>query len=106
FFFSALLPTSIYSLSLHDALPIFSALRHLQRDQAAALLVAHLVLGDRLDAPAVDPVADLHLLVFAVRLPDQRITLGRRAVDADQDRKSTRLNSSHVKISYAVFCLK
>src|SRR5690606_41444051 len=27
-------------------------------------------------------------------------------VDADGDRKSTRLNSSHVKISYAVFCLK
>src|SRR5690606_41433982 len=28
------------------------------------------------------------------------------AVDAEEDRKSTRLNSSHVKISYAVFCLK
>src|SRR5690606_20136930 len=27
-------------------------------------------------------------------------------IDVDQDRKSTRLNSSHVKISYAVFCLK
>src|SRR5699024_12161383 len=28
------------------------------------------------------------------------------AVDVDRDRKSTRLNSSHVSISYAVFCLK
>src|SRR5436309_6315652 len=30
----------------------------------------------------------------------------RRAHEIDRDRKSTRLNSSHVKISYAVFCLK
>src|SRR5438874_10044791 len=29
-----------------------------------------------------------------------------RGTDVDQDRKSTRLNSSHVEISYAVFCLK
>src|SRR2546426_7925030 len=32
--------------------------------------------------------------------------VGDRPVDADQDRKSTRLNSSHLVISYAVFCLK
>src|SRR5690606_41456248 len=32
--------------------------------------------------------------------------LGRQAQDGIKDRKSTRLNSSHVKISYAVFCLK
>src|SRR5690349_23783304 len=31
---------------------------------------------------------------------------GRRALDDTRDRKSTRLNSSHVEISYAVFCLK
>src|SRR5207302_4045874 len=31
---------------------------------------------------------------------------GRRSASTIQDRKSTRLNSSHVKISYAVFCLK
>src|SRR5699024_11818453 len=31
---------------------------------------------------------------------------GRRRQDGDRDRKSTRLNSSHVSISYAVFCLK
>src|SRR5436309_7552600 len=39
----------------------------------------------------------------------QRIDAGRnhlRDVPKDRDRKSTRLNSSHVKISYAVFCLK
>src|SRR3712207_8161906 len=36
--------------------------------------------------------------------PDPKIGSGRRPVSAD--RKSTRLNSSHAKISYAVFCLK
>src|SRR5215475_5390619 len=35
-----------------------------------------------------------------------RHAFSRRAVCPDRDRKSTRLNSSHVKISYAVFCLK
>src|SRR5690606_40529901 len=34
------------------------------------------------------------------------LALARRIVEGVQDRKSTRLNSSHVKISYAVFCLK
>src|SRR5690554_4197265 len=43
------------------------------------------------------------------RLPNLRVisqTGGDRRALADQDRKSTRLNSSHVRISYAVFCLK
>src|SRR5699024_11369378 len=43
-------------------------------------------------------------------LSEQRATNGgqhaREGTDASQDRKSTRLNSSHVSISYAVFCLK
>src|SRR5690606_41751228 len=44
-------------------------------------------------------------------VPDRAFQQGGRVVRgglrrADQDRKSTRLNSSHVKISYAVFCLK
>src|SRR3712207_7296641 len=56
--------------------------------------------GDDLHAP--DPV--LHQVVVG-HLPDR---VGRRlAVQLDgQDRKSTRLNSSHANISYAVFCLK
>src|SRR5690606_40825095 len=40
---------------------------------------------------------------------DEGVEIGRQAVEfqtGDEDRKSTRLNSSHVKISYAVFCLK
>src|SRR5436309_9361639 len=42
----------------------------------------------------------------ADRLPPQRRPLGLLRPGAHPDRKSTRLNSSHVKISYAVFCLK
>src|SRR5258707_8346884 len=70
FFFNDTATTEIYTLSLHDALPIFFlAIGHR----------AHLV-GQ---APFGDHVAR-HL----------------------GDRKSTRLNSSHANISYAVFCLK
>src|SRR5690606_41394245 len=53
------------------------------------------------------PVDQPHRLVGELQLLD--IANQVRAVVAhvvDQDRKSTRLNSSHVKISYAVFCLK
>src|SRR5690348_17588963 len=45
----------------------------------------------------------------AHRLPDHlrlEVSTGRTAIVVDQDRKSTRLNSSHPSISYAVFCLK
>src|SRR5256886_12566405 len=67
FFFNDTATTEIYTLSLHDALPIFKA--HHWIDQAG-----------------------------------YRGGLGRRATGPD--RKSTRLNSSHSQISYAVFCLK
>src|SRR5437867_10654845 len=80
FFFHHPAPTGIYTLSLHDALPISRALgRELHR--LDDLLVARAAT----QVPA-DRVADL--------------LLGRG------DRKSTRLNSSHRTISYAVFCLK
>src|SRR3712207_6992775 len=69
FFFNDTATTEIYTLSLHDALPIYQ--------HAGATLHA---------------------------ATEQRIELGQRRVQ--QDRKSTRLNSSHANISYAVFCLK
>src|SRR5690606_42089099 len=47
----------------------------------------------------------LHLLQH-VQHPGGRSAVQRPAERPDPDRKSTRLNSSHVKISYAVFCLK
>src|SRR3712207_8973733 len=52
-------------------------------------------------APRLDvDVADLHAAV------EQLAARGLDVVDDDLDRKSTRLNSSHANISYAVFCLK
>src|SRR5215813_14585680 len=66
FFFNDTATTEIYTLSLHDALPIF-----------------------------------LGLGFFPAMLQPQA-----RKHPAQEDRKSTRLNSSHVRISYAVFCLK
>src|SRR3712207_8717915 len=56
----------------------------------------------------------LQLLVHAVeRVPDQRRSVAHHVLGApdrvevgEVDRKSTRLNSSHANISYAVFCLK
>src|SRR5947199_2907194 len=71
FFFNDPTTTEIYTLSLHDALPIY--------------LLGAEGLGRQL-------VADLH----GVLSPFLEV----------RDRKSTRLNSSHLGISYAVFCLK
>src|SRR3712207_7944535 len=81
FFFNDTATTEIYTLSLHDALPI----------------LAEVVLVRR----------RLALLVRRVGRRRLRRGAGRvcRGVAA-QDWKSTRLNSSHANISYAVFCLK
>src|SRR2546430_5986042 len=75
FFFNDTATTEIYTLSLHDALPISFEQLH-------------------------EHVARGHMTGGAVGGGEQR-PWGRRV-----DRKSTRLNSSHSQISYAVFCLK
>src|SRR3712207_9498728 len=92
FFFNDTATTEIYTLSLHDALPIWHELGelvdlpvgHLQNaaDVAQNAAGEERAEGDDL-RDAVLAVAPLHV-----------------------DRKSTRLNSSHANISYAVFCLK
>src|SRR5256885_11660362 len=70
FFFNDTATTEIYTLSLHDALPIFGRAR-----------------------------------AYALRRVSRR-RRNRRGEAERLDRKSTRLNSSHLVISYAVFCLK
>src|SRR2546429_159628 len=95
FFFNDTATTEIYTLSLHDALPISSAgvQPGLRPDDAAGIVVAV-----RIAPPLCDPsAADVPAGWAAGRLLDG-IEVG--------DRKSTRLNSSHGYISYAVFCLK
>src|SRR3712207_7769797 len=85
FFFNDTATTEIYTLSLHDALPIF-----------ALGLVVYLCFG-AIDAVRALPGARV-LGAVRGRLPAVRLR--------PRDRKSTRLNSSHANISYAVFCLK
>src|SRR5258707_10878656 len=73
FFFNDTATTEIYTLSLHDALPICR------------------------QAPGPAATWPHHLPCWRLRGPGPAKT---------PDRKSTRLNSSHANISYAVFCLK
>src|SRR5690606_41211252 len=93
-------------LSLHDALPISLQRRADQRDQR---LLPH-VLG--LGAEAAPDEPGLHRgVVLAAQRVERRGVAALRGVHQGparlrQDRKSTRLNSSHVESSYAVFCLK
>src|SRR5690606_40150061 len=81
------------SLSLHDALPI--SLLVLLADMP---LVTAEYLSELAAAPAPAATRQLDGRPGVPALLDRELLR--------QDRKSTRLNSSHVKISYAVFCLK
>src|SRR5690606_40294919 len=88
--------TEISTLSLHDALPISGEVN---------LRMADVVIVNKVDSAPRDKVETVLRNVAAVN-PAARVIEARSRVTADEDRKSTRLNSSHVKISYAVFCLK
>src|SRR3712207_8708036 len=85
FFFNDTATTEIYTLSLHDALPICVHAR--SRTRSCSFRKRRSV----------------------ARKCSRNSTSWRRNSDAAaplKDRKSTRLNSSHANISYAVFCLK
>src|SRR5690606_40972295 len=91
-FSTALTPSCISTLSLHDALPISSSVSASDAPSVRQLGDGReQVLGVGMLGRVDDPVGGVQL--------DQPPFL-------HQDRKSTRLNSSHVKIPYAVFCLK
>src|SRR2546429_6025123 len=75
FFFNDTATTEIYTLSLHDALPISFALTQL-------------------------------LVIFTIQSLGLGPSSAIHSPRSERDRKSTRLNSSHGYISYAVFCLK
>src|SRR5690606_39919677 len=87
FLFRAPPTTKIYTLSLHDALPIYNVVRRAGTARlpvALSQIVVFRCMRQRRGKPDVTPQMRAEMI----------------------DRKSTRLNSSHVKISYAVFCLK
>src|SRR3712207_8029319 len=86
YFFNDTATTEIYTLSLHDALPI---------------------------SPYGGGGPTLHIRATLKAEADERMVYTERVQDlpataeaGESDRKSTRLNSSHANISYAVFCLK
>src|SRR5206468_12492745 len=98
--------TECFPLSLHDALPICLAAVAVDPGRAAVAQEAHedrdhAGLAVRLLAGAVD-VAEAER---DVARPVQPVPRGEVLLAAELDRKSTRLNSSHDQISYAVFCL-
>src|SRR3712207_7209826 len=88
FFFNDTATTEIYTLSLHDALPISRA----RPDGASAAEPLGAGAGRRRGRAGLGALHPLEGLLRPRRRP--------------ADRKSTRLNSSHANISYAVFCLK
>src|SRR3712207_7060013 len=93
FFFNDTATTEIYTLSLHDALPI----------------CAGEPLGAEVHSALFDQVrtCDNHCeFCFIYQLPPGLRSSLYQKDDDYRDRKSTRLNSSHANISYAVFCLK
>src|SRR3712207_8633508 len=99
FFFNDTATTEIYTLSLHDALPISARLprvRHLLR--GGALPLRGLRHGRLRHV--------LRLLLLVAEVDRQDAERDARQDPLLEDRKSTRLNSSHANISYAVFCLK
>src|SRR5699024_12065450 len=91
----------ISPLSLHDALPIFLVQKPLG-DQLAHRLLCQIGV-DGAGAVAQQGGEVMDQAGFAAL---ENKSHGGALFGADQDRKSTRLNSSHVSISYAVFCLK
>src|SRR5690606_41798261 len=102
FLLSYTLSYVIYTLSLHDALPIFNR-SHALDDIAEIGRMMGFAPDNACDEAAVDAcIAGISALLKTIGIPSSLAEIG----VADRDRKSTRLNSSHVKMSYAVFCLK
>src|SRR3712207_8907363 len=93
FFFNDTATTEIYTLSLHDALPICSRIPWMPKLSAR---------------PGFSPRPSSMTVMWA--RGGSTVTVSQRLVAwacrRTLDRKSTRLNSSHANISYAVFCLK
>src|SRR2546421_12328094 len=98
FFFNDTATTEIYTLSLHDALPISPRTAGPRISPAARVRR-----GERRTQHAERGASAERELLRAMLLNRARVE---QIAEKLGDRKSTRLNSSHDQISYAVFCLK
>src|SRR3712207_7956428 len=96
FFFNDTATTEIYTLSLHDALPIYRVMAFSGPNGSLGLCLLLLLFRALL------------VLFFGLgfRFHVAELLASFRVTRLQLDRKSTRLNSSHANISYAVFCLK
>src|SRR5688572_32520081 len=96
FSFNATATTEIYTLSLHDALPISTPSIAWAKDNKTLFFV-------RQDLETLRAFQLLRFETGTKKLPE---LVYEEKDTTYEDRKSTRLNSSHSQISYAVFCLK
>src|SRR5206468_11881461 len=102
-FFNATATTEIYPLSLHDALPICDVTEIAQGSGGRGDYAArHVVVRFQVLFRRTVVVSADHALVEIRDVDHVELDV----FEAGLDRKSTRLNSSHDQISYAVFCLK
>src|SRR5688500_19262907 len=95
--------TDLHPLSLHDALPIYNFYPVTLTDLKMA---ARRKDSSRLDELTAIRAERFALMAGLAQLPKDMVFFTQITMEAAEDRKSTRLNSSHLVSSYAVFCLK
>src|SRR5207244_12620660 len=99
-------PTNqIYTLSLHDALPICTAIGYERLFEEEFGLKRTATHGGAFFGGPERSTKQTNSYMYAGTRPSQKYSFN-MFMAYGQDRKSTRLNSSHQIISYAVFCLK
>src|SRR5438874_9481213 len=100
----------MYSFSYQKAKTVADAAKVLAKDGDAKLLAGgqSLIAAMKLRLAHPSAVIDLGTIkeLSGIKGDSKAVAIGAMTRHAEVDRKSTRLNSSHVEISYAVFCLK
>src|SRR5207248_6366950 len=96
----------LYTLSLHDALPILRRHRRIAHRMLNVLVPEIILNGSGIMSARCEVIAARMPQLVGMADKRQPSHLARARHDRAKDRKSTRLNSSHRTISYAVFCLK
>src|SRR5690606_39452619 len=88
---------SSYTISLHDALPICDIIDRYNEEISQGLYIEDKIVQMDISQEETKIIGEKLFKAYNTKLIENKLI---------KDRKSTRLNSSHVKISYAVFCLK